>query len=107
MIAPGPIDLGIEPLPAQVFMFYFAVMSAITPPVAIAAYAGAALAHSDPMKTSVESFRIGLAAFVVPYMSFFSASLLLQGGVVDTARVLVSALLGIYLLSGGIIDWFF
>lgn len=107
MIAPGPIDLGIEPLPAHVFMFYFAVMSAITPPVAIAAYAGAALAHSDPMKTSVESFRIGLAAFVVPYMFFFSDSLLLQGGVVDTARVLVSALLGIYLLSGGIIDWFF
>ncbi|WP_417208524.1 TRAP transporter permease [Antarctobacter sp.] len=107
VIAPGLINLGIEPLTAHFFIFYFAVMSAITPPVALAAYAGAALAQSDPMKTSVESFRIGLAAFVVPYMFFFSDALLLQGDWVDTAHVLVSALLGIYLLSSGIIGWFF
>jgi len=107
VIAPGLINLGIEPLTAHFFIFYFAVMSAITPPVALAAYAGAALAQSDPMKTSVESFRIGLAAFVVPYMFFFSDDLLLQGGVVETIHVLVSALLGIYLLSAGIIGWYF
>ncbi|WP_417601472.1 TRAP transporter permease [Pararhodobacter oceanensis] len=107
VIAPGLINLGIEPLTAHFFIFYFAVMSAITPPVALAAYAGAALAQSDPMKTSVESFRIGLAAFVVPYMFFFSDSLLLQGGWVDTVHVFGSALLGIYLLSSGIIGWFF
>ncbi len=59
------------------------------------------------MKTSVESFRIGLAAFVVPYMFFFSDALLMQGGWLDTIHVLVSALLGIYLLSSGIIGWFF
>jgi hypothetical protein len=59
-------------LTAHFFIFYFAVMSAITPPVALAAYAGAALAGSDPMRTSVESFKIGLAAFVVPFMFFYS-----------------------------------
>ena len=107
VIAPGLINLGIEPLTAHFFIFYFAVMSAITPPVALAAYAGAALAQSDPMKTSVESFRIGLAAFVVPYMFFFSDSLLMQGGWLDTLHVTASALLGIYLLSCGIIGWFF
>lgn len=107
VIAPGLINLGIEPLTAHFFIFYFAVMSAITPPVALAAYAGAALAQSDPMKTSVEAFRIGLAAFVVPYMFFFSDALLLQGGAVETLRVVVSALFGIYLLSGGIVGWFF
>jgi TRAP transporter 4TM/12TM fusion protein len=107
VIAPGLINLGIEPLTAHFFIFYFAVMSAITPPVALAAYAGAALAQSDPMRTSVESFRIGLAAFVVPYMFFFSDSLLWQGGWADTIHVTVSALLGIYLLSSGIIGWFF
>ena len=107
VIAPGLVNLGIEPLTAHFFIFYFAVMSAITPPVALAAYAGAALAQSDPMKTSVESFRIGLAAFVVPYMFFFSDSLLMQGDWIDTIHVTVSALLGIYLLSCGIIGWFF
>lgn len=107
VIAPGLVNLGIEPLTAHFFIFYFAVMSAITPPVALAAYAGAALAQSDPMKTSVESFRIGLAAFVVPYMFFFSDSLLMQGGPLDTVHVLISALIGIYLLSAGIVGWFF
>lgn len=107
VIAPGLINLGVEPLTAHFFIFYFAVMSAITPPVALAAYAGAALAQSDPMKTSVESFRIGLAAFVVPYMFFFSDALLMQGGWLDTNHVTISALFGIYLLSSGIIGWFF
>jgi TRAP transporter 4TM/12TM fusion protein len=107
VIAPGLINLGIAPLTAHFFIFYFAVMSAITPPVALAAYAGAALAQSDPMKTSVEAFRIGLAAFVVPYMFFFSDALLLQGGPVATIHVVASALLGIYLLSCGVIGWFF
>ncbi|MFT6533343.1 MAG: TRAP transporter 4TM/12TM fusion protein [Limimaricola cinnabarinus] len=107
VIAPGLINLGVEPLTAHFFIFYFAVMSAITPPVALAAYAGAALAQSDPMKTSVESFRIGLAAFVVPYMFFFSDALLMQGGWLDTIHVTISALFGIYLLSSGIIGWFF
>ncbi|WP_282602874.1 TRAP transporter permease [Paracoccus sp. PARArs4] len=107
VIAPGLVNLGIEPLVAHFFIFYFAVMSAITPPVALAAYAAAALSRSDPMKTSVESFRIGLAAFVVPYMFFYSDALLLQGGWFDTAHVTVSALLGIYLLASGVIGWFF
>ncbi|MDZ7904775.1 MAG: TRAP transporter large permease subunit [Cypionkella sp.] len=107
VIAPGLINLGIAPLTAHFFIFYFAVMSAITPPAALAAYAGAALAQSDPMKTSVEAFRIGLAAFVVPYMFFFSDALLLQGGVVETVHVVMSALIGIYILSCGVIGWFF
>ena len=107
VIAPGLVNLGIAPLTAHFFVFYFAVMSAITPPVALAAYAGAALAGSDPMRTSVEAFRIGLAAFVVPYMFFFSDALLLQGGPLETVHVVASALLGIYLLSCGVVGWFF
>jgi TRAP-type uncharacterized transport system fused permease subunit len=73
VVAPGLIRMGIEPLTAHFFIFYYAVMSAITPPVALAAYAGAAIAGSDPMRTSVESFKIGIAAFVVPFMFFFAA----------------------------------
>ncbi|WP_420410065.1 TRAP transporter permease [Hoeflea sp.] len=107
VIAPGVINLGVEPLVAHLFIFYFAVMSAITPPVALAAYAGSALAGSDPVKTSVESFRIGLAAFVVPYMFFFSPAMLLDGSSFEIAHVAVTAVVGVYLLSCAVQGWFF
>ncbi|WP_263624552.1 TRAP transporter permease [Salipiger bermudensis] len=106
VIAPGVINLGVEPLVAYLFIFYFAVMSAITPPVALAAYAGSALAGSDPIRTSVESFRIGLAAFVVPYMFFFSPAMLLDGSWIDIAHVAVTAVAGVYLLSCAVQGWF-
>ena len=107
VMAPGLIQLGIEPLVAHFFIFYFAVMSAITPPVALAAYAGAALAGSDPMKTSVESFRLGLAAFVVPYMFFYSTEMLMRGEWIDIAHVFVTAAVGVYFLSCAVQAWFF
>lgn len=106
VIAPGLIQMGIEPLTAHFFIFYYAVMSAITPPVALAAYAGAALAGSDPMQTSVESFRIGLAAFIVPFMFFSSPAMLMQGSWLDIAHVAATACAGIYLLSCAIQGWF-
>lgn len=107
VIAPGLIQLGIEPLTAHFFIFYYAVMSAITPPVALASYAGAAIAQSDPMKTSVESFKFGLAAFVVPYMFFYSPTLLMQGTWYGNLHAFVTASFGIYLLASGITGWFF
>ena len=107
VIAPGLISMGIDPLTAHFFIFYFAVMSAITPPVALAAYAGAAIAQSDPMKTSVESFKMGLAAFVVPFMFFSSPELLMQGTPLGIIHVVLGALLGVYLLSSAVQGWFF
>jgi TRAP transporter 4TM/12TM fusion protein len=107
VIGPGLIQLGIPPLTAHFFIFYYAVMSAITPPVALAAYAGAAIAQSDPMRTSVESFRIGLAAFVVPFMFFASPAMLMQGHWFDVLHVFVSAAFGIYLLAAAVQGWFF
>ncbi len=106
VIAPGVINLGVEPLVAHLFIFYFAVMSAITPPVALAAYAGSALAGSDPIRTSVESFRIGLAAFVVPYMFFFSPAMLLDGTWLEIVHVAITAAIGVYLLSCAVQGWF-
>lgn len=107
VIAPGLISMGIDTLTAHFFIFYFAVMSAITPPVALAAYAGAAIAQSDPMKTSVELFKMGLAAFVVPFMFFSSPELLMQGETLDIIHVVVGALLGVFLLSSAVQGWFF
>jgi len=107
VVAPGLIQLGIPVLVAHFFVFYYAVMSAITPPVALAAYAGAGLSGSDPMKTSVEAFKIGLAAFIVPFMFFYSHELLMQGEWIDIARVVATALLGMYLLSASVQAYYF
>ena len=106
VIAPGLVRMGIEPLIAHFFIFYFAVMSAITPPVALAAYAGSAIAGSDPMRTSVESFKIGLAAFIVPFMFFASPALLMQGPWYEILHLSATALGGVFLLACAIVGWF-
>ncbi|WP_386176721.1 TRAP transporter permease [Sulfitobacter sp. R86518] len=105
VMAPGLIRVGIDPMVAHFFIFYYAVMSAITPPVALAAYAGAAIARSDPMTTSFESFRIGIAAFVVPFMIYYAPGLLMQGSWVDIVHVSVTALIGVILLASAVQGW--
>src|SRR5699024_6887156 len=65
---PAFIDLGVDPLAAHLFVFYFAAVSAITPPVALAAFAAAGIAGSEPMKTGMTAVRLGIAAFIVPYI---------------------------------------
>lgn len=107
VVAPGLINIGIEPLIAHFFVFYFAVVSAITPPVALASYAAAGISGDNPMGTSVASFKIGLAAFIVPFMFFYSPAMLMEGSAMQILRVGVTATLGIILLSGMVQAWFF
>ena len=106
VVAPGLVQLGIEPLTAHFFVFYFAVVSAITPPVALASYAAAGISGANAMETSVASFRIGIAAFIVPFMFFYNGALLMDAGWFDIARALITALFGVYMLSGGVLGWF-
>ena len=106
VVAPGLVDLGIQPLTAHFFVFYFAVVSAITPPVALASYAAAGISGANPMETSVASFKIGIAAFVVPFMFFYNAALLGDGSWPMIARALLTATAGVYLLSAGVQGWF-
>lgn len=107
VVAPGLIKLGISPLVAHMFVFYYAVISAITPPVALAGYAGAAIAGSDPMKTSVTSFVYGMAAFIVPFMFFYSPALLAQGDWTQILHYGATACIGVYLLAGSLQAWYF
>lgn len=106
VVAPGLVQLGIEPLTAHFFVFYFAVVSAITPPVALASYAAAGISGANAMATSVASFRIGIAAFIVPFMFFYNGALLMEAGWFEIARALVTAIFGVYLLSAGVMGWF-
>jgi TRAP transporter 4TM/12TM fusion protein len=107
VVAPGLIRLGIEPLVAHFFVFYFAVVSAITPPVALAAYAGAAIAGSKALPTSVTAFKLGLAAFIVPFMFFYSPALLMLGSWVQIIHYTATACVGVFLLSAAVQGWFF
>jgi TRAP-type uncharacterized transport system fused permease subunit len=108
VVAPGLIRMEIDPLFAHMFVFYYAVISAITPPVALAAYAAAGISGSDPMRTGVQSFKLGLAAFIVPFMFFYSPQLLLDGDSVgQIVFVSITAAAGIYLLAAGVQGWFF
>ncbi|MDX1636174.1 MAG: TRAP transporter permease [Marinobacter sp.] len=107
VVAPGLVELGIQPLTAHFFVFYFAVVSAITPPVALASYAAAGISGANAMETSVASFKIGLAAFIVPFMFFYNSALLMDASFFEIARALVTATFGVYLLSGSVQAWIF
>ena len=106
VVAPGLIELGIQPLVAHFFVFYFAVISAITPPVALASYAAAGISGANPMATSFTSFKIGLTAFIVPFMFFYNAALLMEGEWFVILRAFVTACIGVFFLAAAIQGWF-
>ncbi|RFU11776.1 TRAP transporter fused permease subunit [Rhodobacteraceae bacterium W635] len=106
VVAPGLVNLGIPTLTAHFFVFYFAVVSAITPPVALASYAAAGISGANPMETSVTSFKIGIAAFVVPFMFFYNAAILMEGTWFEVIRAGATATIGVFLLSSGVQGWF-
>ena len=107
LVAPTMIQLGIPPLAAHMFIFYFGCISSITPPVALAAYAGAGLAGCDPNKTGYKAFRLAFCSFLLPYLFVYNPVLLMEGGVLDILWSLVTALIGAYLLASGFEGFFF
>lgn len=106
VVAPGLVQLGIPMLTAHFFVFYFAVVSAITPPVALASYAAAGISGANPMETSVASFKIGISAFIVPFMFFYNSAILMDGTWLEVIRAGVTAIFGVFLLSSGVQGWF-
>ncbi|MCX8191819.1 MAG: TRAP transporter fused permease subunit, partial [Nitrososphaerales archaeon] len=97
--APALIKLGVPPLSAHMFTFYFAIISALTPPVALAAFAGASLANSDPMKTGFTGTRLALVAFIVPYMFVFNPALLMIGSPLEIIFAFITAVIGAIALA--------
>ena len=107
LVAPTMIQLGIPPLAAHMFIFYFGCISSITPPVALAAYAGGGPAGCDPNKTGYKAFRLAFCSFLMPYLFVYNPVLLMEGGVLDILWSLVTALIGAYLLASGFEGFFF
>ena len=95
--APILITLGIPKVAAPFFVFYFGIVADITPPVALAAYAGSAIAKSDPMKTGINATKLAIAAFIVPYIFAMNPSMLLMDqGVLAAIQVIITSCLGIF-----------
>lgn len=99
LISPVMYKLGIAVLPAQLFLFYFAVMSALTPPVAVAAYAASAIANANPLQIAVNAVKIAVGAFVVPFAFLFNNALVLQGTPTEIASAFVFAAMGLAFIA--------
>jgi len=106
LLVPGLIKLGIVPIAAHMFAFYYAIISAITPPVALAVYAGAGLAGSNIWKTGLAAVRIGAPGFIIPFMFAYEPSLLFVGSAWEILSAFISASIGVIMLAGGLIGWF-
>lgn len=99
LISPVIYKLGIAVLPAQLFLFYFAVMSALTPPVAVAAYAASAIANANPLQIAVNAVKIAVGAFVVPFAFLFNNALVLQGTPTEIASAFIFAAIGLAFIA--------
>lgn len=106
LLVPALVKLGIPTIAAHMFAFYYAIISAITPPVALAVYAGAGLAGSNIWKTGFVAVRIGAPGFIIPFMFAYSPSLLLIGDSWTIGTSIVTASVGVVMLAGGMIGWF-
>lgn len=96
--APILMELGLPVVAAHFFVFYFGIVADITPPVALAAYAGSAIAKSNPMKTAINATKLAIAAFIVPYIFAFNPIMLLEGNFMwlEFAQAVLSACVGLF-----------
>lgn len=108
ILAPVLVEMGVDVLAAHMFVFYFAVVSTITPPVALAGYAAAGVAGTDPFKTSLVGFRMGIATFVVPFYIVYTPEIMLLTGKPHLVIwVVIMACLGIWALAGAACGYMF
>jgi TRAP transporter 4TM/12TM fusion protein len=113
LIAPALIKFGIFPMAAHLFIFYFSIISNITPPVALACFAAAPLAGADPMKIGWTAMRLAITIYIIPFLFVFSPVLLLKGSLVNIIITTLSAMVGIGIFGVAItgflyrpISWF-
>ena len=100
LVAPALTQMGMVPKAAHLFIFYFGIISAVTPPVALAAYAGAGIAQCSPSKTGYVAFRLSISGFILPYMFVYNNELLMMGAWSDILLAALTSVIGVYCLSG-------
>ena len=103
LAAPALIKAGISPMQAHMFVMYFGMMSMVTPPVALAAFAAANIAQSDHWKTGWTATRVGWCSYIIPFLFALSPTLLMDGAAFDIVASTVTALLGVLLGTAGVV----
>jgi TRAP transporter 4TM/12TM fusion protein len=106
LVVPGLVEVGVLPLSAHMFILYFGMMSMITPPIALAAFAAATISGASPMKTGFESMRLGWTAYVVPFLFVLSPTLLLRGDPGQIILNVFTAFVGVYIVSVAVVGYF-
>jgi len=109
--APILVEMGIPLLAAHMFVFYFGIVADITPPVALAAYAGSAIADSNPLRTGVNATKLAITAFIIPYIFALSPDLLLvcegyEAHFFKVVQILATSLIGCFSLSAALENFF-
>lgn len=99
LVAPALIKMNVTPLAAHLFVFYFGILSAITPPIATASYAAASVAKDDPMKLGWAAWKIGLSGYILPFMFISSPELLMEGSWSAIILATISGTIGVFALS--------
>ncbi len=99
LVAPAIIQLGVKPMAAHLFVFYYGIISNVTPPVAMAAYAAAGLADCNPSRCGFQAFRLSIAGFLLPFFFVYNNVLLFDGTPLAIFRAFVGAVIGIYCLA--------
>jgi TRAP transporter 4TM/12TM fusion protein len=106
LIAPALVQAGITPMAAHLFVLYFGIMSMVTPPVALAAFAAANIGGADPNRTGWTAARIGWSAYIVPFLFVFSPSLLMSGDPLTIVWAVITAALGIWMGTIGVVGYY-
>jgi TRAP transporter 4TM/12TM fusion protein len=105
LAAPALVQLGIKPIAAHMFVFYYGMLSMITPPIAMSAIAAASIAGSDQISTGNEAFRFGWIAYILPFLFIYKPGLLLEDSFVMIAYVFASSIVALVLVTGGILGY--
>lgn len=105
LVAPSLVEAGIQPIAAHLFILYFGMMSMITPPVALAAFAAAAITKADPLGTGLAAMRIGWAAFILPFAFVATPALLMDAGWGEIALAVILSAIGIAAVTAGIVGY--
>src|SRR5690606_18049042 len=105
LVGPALVTMGLEPVSAHFFFFYFGVLAAITPPVALASYAAASIAGSDFNQTGWTSFKMAIPSFIVPFFFALNPALLLDGSTGEVIRSSITAALGVWLITSAVMNW--
>jgi TRAP-type uncharacterized transport system fused permease subunit len=106
LVAPSLIEAGVAKLSAHMFILYFGMMSMITPPIALAAFAAASISRADPMKTGYVAMRMGWVAYVIPFLFVLSPTLLMVGAPWKIALNAATATIGVYIVSVAMVGFF-